>query len=134
MFAAFIGSTAFSAFPFRQRIIGRIEIIVKVDSVHVIVFYNFRNGIGDILFHFFFCRVVIHGIVISQNPVRMLSCHIICGKCRQIHTGCCDTIRIHPSMKFHATFMGFLNHKFHGVITGVFPLCARQNSTPRVQI
>ena len=134
MFTAFIGSTAFSAFPFQQRIIGRIEVIVKVDSVHIIVFHNFCNGIGDILFYFFFCRVVTHGIVIGQNPVRMLSCHIICGKDGQIHAGSSNTIRIHPSMKFHTTFMGFLNHKFHRIITGVFALCSSQNGTPGVQI
>ena len=77
MIAAFICCHTIPCFSFRQRIIGRIEIIIEMDGIHIIIFYDFFHCIADIFFYFFIGRIKIHGIVVSQDPIWMLHCHII---------------------------------------------------------
>ena len=119
-----IGSSAVSILSFWNRIVRWIKIIIKMNCINIIIFHYFCHSINNILLDFFFRRIIVHRIVIRQNPIRMLSCHIVCRKCCQICPGGCNPVWIHPCMEFHPAFMRFFNHKRHWVITRILPLCS----------
>ncbi|CCX40256.1 unknown [Firmicutes bacterium CAG:102] len=105
-----------------------------MDGIHIIFFHNLFYRIADILLYLLIRRVIIHCPVVGQNPVRMLSCHVVRRKCGYIRSGCRNAVRIHPCVKFHAALVCFRNHERHRVIAGICPLRSCQHSAPWIQI
>jgi len=112
----------------------RIEIVIHVDSVHIIAGHNIRHDFTDIFTTLGKCRVEVQLVSISNKPFRMLIIYMF--RRQLVLQGGFHPIRINPGMKLHIPFPAFLNHELHRVPhrRRHLSLCPCQKTAPRFML
>ena len=105
-----------------------------MNRIHIITGNNIGNHHTNVFTAFGQSRIKIQLITISNKPLRMNVINMI-GSQIVILIGF-RPIRINPCMKFHPTFMTFINHKLHRIPIRRrrLTLYSCQKTAPRFQL
>ena len=112
----------------------RIEIIVHVDSIHIITGHDIGHDFTNIVPTFRKCRIEIQLIAIRNKPFRMLMINMF--RRQLIFQRSLHPVRIDPGMKLHIPFPALFNHKLHRVPhrRRYLPLRPCQETAPRFML
>ena len=112
----------------------RIEIVVHVNTIHIVTSHDVFSHLTDIVAVFWDTRIQDQQIVILKTGLwctlgDMTGGQSFCG----LRPG---TIRIDPGMQFHPTLMAFVNHPLQGIPIGrrSLPLDTCKETAPRLQL
>ena len=104
----------------------RIEIVVDMQSVNIVAAQDVAHHRTDILTVLSHSGIEDYLVVVGKAPLRMLACHMICGK---LSGGLgLGTVGVYPCVKLHATLVALVHHPLQRI-----PIRRRGLSLPACQ-
>ena len=108
----------------------QVEVVVKHNTVNIVVCDDFLDDVHDTLSNFRFARIKDRHTALVNKPIGVIRA-VAARKSVPLSDNGFVSVRVKPRMTFHTALVTFFNHELEWVIAGVITTLSNEVFRPR---